>query len=101
MLKFIVEFAIFFAIFVLSVLPLKRVSTIVRRRFNQRKWLRAAGIMAFAVAGLGWSSRSLQRDCFAQRNEGCVDAGGVGTQAVLIIGFILFALTSAYLTYRD
>ena len=53
MVKFIVQFVLFFGIFVLSVLPLKRVSNIIRRRFNQKKWLRGAGITAFIVAGIG------------------------------------------------
>lgn len=101
MLKFIMEFLIFFAIFAVSIWPVKRASTYVQRRFNQKKWLRAAGIAAFATAGLGWSSRNLQQDCLSERNNGCVDAGGAGTQAVLVIGFVLFSLISAYMIYRD
>ncbi|MCH9804583.1 hypothetical protein K0U73_12385 [bacterium] len=101
MVKFIVQFVIFFVIFVLSLLPLKRVSTIISRRFNQKKWLRGAAITAFIVAGLGWSSRNLQQACRSERNDGCVDIGGVGSQVVVAGLFIIFALASAYMAYND
>ena len=101
MFTFITEFVVLFVVLALSIWPLKRAAAYAQRRFNQTKWLRAAGIMAFAVAGLGWSSRALRQECFAERNNGCVDAGGAGTQAVLVVGFIGFALVSAYMTYND
>ena len=101
MLRFIIEFVIFFTILIASTLPLKRVSSIVKRRFSQKKWLRAAAIVAFSTAGLGWSSRDLQRGCRAEDNQGCVDIGGVGSQVLLIGGFMTFALVSAYLMYND
>jgi len=101
MLRFISEFLIFFVILAASVLPLRQVSIMVKRRFSLKKWLRAAAIVAFAVAGLGWSSRDLQEKCLAENNEGCIDAGGAGTQFVIVAGFIVVALASAYLAYRD
>ena len=101
MLRFIVELVVFFAILAVATLPHERVSKIVRRRYDRKKWMRAAGITALFCAVLGWSSRSLQQDCLAERNNGCVDAGGVGTQLVVLGGFVAFALISAYFAYRD
>ncbi len=101
MLRFIIEFVIFFAALMVCTLPLKRVAVIAKRRFSQKKWTRAAAIMAFATAGLGWSSRDLQQGCLAERNQGCVDVGGIGTQILLVGGFAAFALISAYMMYND
>jgi hypothetical protein len=99
--RFIIEFVIFFLVMWSCTLPLQRVAAIARRRFSQKKWIRAAAVMALIVASLGWSSRDLQQACMAEQNDGCVDPGGVGTQVVIIGGFALFALLSAYLMYND
>ncbi len=101
MVRFIVEFVVLFAIMGLSTLPLTRVARIVKRRHNQRRWLRAAAICAFAVALLGWSSRDLQSGCRAERNEGCIDVGGVGSQVLIVALFVIFSLASAYMMYND
>lgn len=101
MLRFIIEFVVFFVIMAASTLPLKRVSTLVQRRFSFKAWLRGAGLVAFTTALLGWSSRDLQRGCLAERNDGCIDFGGAGTQFLLVGGFVAFALISAYLKYND
>lgn len=101
MVRFIIEFVVFFAIMAVSTLPLRRVSQTVRRRFNQKNWLRGAAILAFVTAVLGWSSRDLQQGCLAERNEGCIDVGGAGSQFLLVGGFVAFALVSAYMKYND
>jgi len=101
MARFLVEFLIFFAILALSTLPAKYVASIVKRRFSVMKWMRGTAITALVVAGLGWSSRDLQAGCMAERNNGCIDFGGAGSQALVLSGFVLFALSSAYLMYRD
>lgn len=101
MFRFVIEFVLFFAFLMACTLPLQRVAVIAKRRFNQKKWIRAAAIMAFATAGLGWSSRDLQQACRAERNQGCIDVGGVGTQFLLVGGFAVFALVSAYTMYND
>ncbi|MFT4988777.1 MAG: protein-S-isoprenylcysteine O-methyltransferase Ste14 [Acidimicrobiales bacterium] len=101
MLRFIIEFVAFFAALALFTLPLQRVASVAKRRFSQKKWIRGAAIVALVTAILGWSSRELQQECRAERNEGCVDPGAIGLQVVLIGGFALFALASAYMMYND
>ena len=101
MLRFVIEFVVFFAILMLSTFPLRRVARIVKRGYNHKKWIRAAAVVSLAAAGLGWSSRDLQQGCLAERNEGCIDVGGAGTQFLLVGGFVIFALISAYMVYND
>ena len=81
--------------------PLARVAKLAKRRFNREKWLGAAAIVAFIVAGLGWSSRDLVTACKAERNEGCIDIGGAGSQFLFITIFVLVALGNAYMMYND
>lgn len=73
----------------------------VRRRVRPRVWFGSAIAAAFAVAALGWSSRDLTQKCLQERNGGCVDIGGAGTQFVIVVGYVLFALASAFLLVRD
>lgn len=100
-MRFVLDFAVFFAILAASTLPRLRIARQSRRRHNTGVWLASAGAVALAAAGLGVSSRSLVDSCLQEVNDGCVDAGGAGLQFVLVAGFILVALSSAYLLTRD
>lgn len=101
MARFAVEFVVFFAVMALSTLPLAHVAKLSKRRHKRRKWLRSAAFVALVVAALGWSSRDLQEGCRAERNEGCIDVGGAGSQLLLVATFVLFALAAAYMMYND
>jgi hypothetical protein len=101
MQKFIVELAIFLAITTLATVPHAKVAKYVERPHNTRKWMKWAFLVALLTAGLGWSSRDLQAGCKQERNEGCVDAGGAGSQMLFLGCFVMFALTSAYMLYND
>lgn len=101
MLRFLLEFAIYFALMALATLPLALAAKYAQRRYNRKKWLRGAAITALIVAGLGWSSRDLVSSCRSERNEGCIDIGGVGSQVLFVAAFVIVALGNAYLTYRD
>ena len=101
MVRFLIDVVIFGAITQLAVIPICKVSLGRGRRKSPRKWRRAAAICAVAVAALGWSSRSLTADCLAERNEGCVDMGGVGFQVLFLGGFTVYALMMAYLVYNE
>ena len=101
MLRFITDFVIFFATMALATVPVTKVARAVRRRHNRRKWLMWAGIVAFVVAGLGWSSRDLVTACKSERNEGCIDIGGAGSQFLFVATFVMFALGSAYMMWND
>lgn len=101
MARFAVDIVIFFAVMALSTLPLAYVARLVKRRHNRRKWMAWAASVAVAVAGLGWSSRDLQKGCKSQNNDGCIDIGGAGSQFLLVAVFVLFALSSAYMMYND
>ena len=101
MARFFTDFLIYFAITAASSYVVTRVAAHVRRRHNQRKWIMWAAIISAAAAAMGWSSRALVNDCLSERNEGCVDAGGAGWQLILIVGYVIFALISAYLLYND
>ena len=101
MLRFLVDFVIYFAITAASSFVVAWVATRGRRRHRQRKWLKWAAVISAAAAAMGWSSRSLRDDCLSERNEGCIDAGGAGWQLILIVGYVLFALGSAYFLYHN
>ena len=101
MQKFIVDLAIFLAITTLATVPHAKVAKFVERRHDTRKWMKWAFVVALLTAGLGWSSRDLQAACKQQRNEGCIDVGGAGSQVLFISGFVVFALASAYMLYND
>jgi len=101
MLRFSIDFTVFLAITTLATVPHARVAQIVKRRHDTRKWMRWAVVVTLLTAALGWSSRDLQTSCKQERNEGCIDIGGAGSQLLLIGGFVVFALASAYMLYND
>jgi hypothetical protein len=101
MLRFIVDLAIFLAITTLATVPHAKVAKYVERRHNTRKWMKWAFVVALLTAGVGWSSRDLQAGCKQERNEGCVDVGGAGSQVLILGCFVMFALASAYMLYND
>ena len=101
MLRFIIEFVVFFGFLMLCTVPVWFVAARVKRRIAFKKWVRAAAILAFITAGLGWSSRDLQQSCLAEVNRGCIDIGGVGTQFLLLGGFATYSLGYTYLMWRD
>ena len=100
-MTFITQLLLFSAITFASTLPLMKVSQIVRKPFNRRRWFGSAAIFALVAAGLAAISRNLVDSCLAERNNGCVDIGGAGGQALLLGGFVGWALLSAYLTYNE
>ena len=101
MLRFMVDLAIFLAITTLATVPHAKVAKFVKRRHDTRKWMKWSFVVALVTAGLGWSSRDLQAGCRQERNEGCVDVGGAGSQVLFIGAFVMFALTAAYMMYND
>lgn len=100
-LTFLVQLVIFGAITGSSAAVAWRVAKLARRRFNTRKWAIGAGIFALAAALVGWSSRSLTNACLSERNDGCIDFGGAGTQFLLLLGYVTWALGSAYFMWNE
>lgn len=100
-MRFLTDFAIFSAILSASAVVVLVVAKRVQRRVRPKVWIASATGCAFAVAALGWSSRDLTQKCLQERNGGCVDIGGTGTQFVIMVGYVLFALASAMMLARD
>ena len=95
------EFLLYGALLGASAMAVIVVAKRVQRRVKPRVWVASALGCALLVAVLGWSSRDLTQKCLSERNEGCVDAGGVGTQVVIVGAYVVFALASAFLLARD
>lgn len=99
--RFLGELVIYGAIMGAAAMAVITVAKRVRRRVRPRMWIGSAIGCALAVAILGWSSRDLTQQCLAERNGGCVDLGGTGTQFLIVVGYIIFALSSAFMLARD
>lgn len=100
-MRFLGEFVVFGVIMFASCFAVITVGKRVRRRVRPKFWAGSAAACALLAAVIGWSSRNLQESCLQERNEGCIDAGGAGTQLLIVAGYVVFALASAFLLARD
>ena len=101
MLRFLVEFVVFAAVLATAALPLGWVGRRAGRSSLQGRWFKRAIIVALVAAVLSWSSRDLTGKCEAASNRACFDIGGTGVIVLLVGGFVLWALISAWLLYHD
>lgn len=100
-MRFIIEFIVFGALMFASAVPVFVVGKRLRLRVRPPIWAGSAALCALVVAIVGWSSRDLQQKCLQERNDGCIDFGGAGTQFVIVAGYVIFAVATAFLLARD
>jgi len=101
MTNFLIELVVFGAITGAATLFVARIHRLARRRFKRRNWILTAAAISVATAGIGWTSRDLTSKCLLERNEGCVDPGGAGWQFLLVGGFVVWALSTAYFVWNE